>query len=160
MANEAGNLTIINLRDGGSIKLQFPEEIRTEDRTNWESPGVANALKPLLFANVEPQKIDIQDLCIDNTTKSNESVEPTIAKLRSWMRSGERSSPPVLQLVTVGFQQKVVLTELQARRQFFTAQGVCIRVYLSMTFEELKSSGLQLDVTPQTRSGNSLSGRT
>jgi hypothetical protein len=160
MATDAGNLTIINLRGGGAVKLQFPEEITSEDRANWNGADVANALKPLLFANVEPQKISISDLCIDNT-RTNESVEPQIAKLRSWMRAGERdSSPPPLQIITVGFQQRVVLTELRARRQFFTPVGVCVRVYLTMTFEELQSAGVQMEVTPQRRSGNSLSGRT
>ena len=161
MANDAGNITIINLRDGGSVKLQFPEDITSDDRANWNGADVANALKPLLFANAEPQKVSFSDLCIDNTTKNNESVEPTIAKIRSWMRAGERdSSPPPLQIVTVGFQQRVVLTELNTKRQFFTPEGVCIRVYLTMSFQELKSVGLQMDVTPKRRSGNSLSGKT
>lgn len=161
MANERGNITIINLRGGGSINLQFPEEIGSEDRANWNGADVANALKPLLFANDEPTKITLQNLVIDNTTTGNQSVEPTIVALRSWMRAAEgESSPPPLQLITAGFQQRVVLSELQARREFFTPAGVCIRVYLTLTFEELKQVGLQLDVTPNRRSGNSLSGRT
>lgn len=161
MANEAGNVTIINLRDGGSLKLQFPEEIGSEDRANWNGVDVANILKPLLFANTEPQKLTLQNLVIDNSTKGNGSVEPSIAALRSWMRAKEgESSPPPLQVITGGFQQRVVLTELNARREFFTPEGICIRVYLNLTFEELKTVGLQIDVTPNRRSGNSLSGRT
>lgn len=162
MTNDAGKLTIYNLRDGGEVRLHFPEEITTSDRTNWNGADVANALKPLLFANVEPQKISLKDLCIDNT-RTNESVEPTIARLRSWMRAGgeRESSPPPLQIITVGFQQRVILSELSARRQFFTTEGICIRVYLTMSFEELRGAAITpAQVSPKRRSGNSLSGRT
>lgn len=160
MSTENGNVTIINLRDGGSMKFQFPKNIKSDDRTNWESADVANGLKPLFYANSEPQRILFDDLCIDNS-HTNESVEPTIIKLRSWMRSDDRnSSPPTLQIVTSGFNQRVVLTELSIKRDFFTPAGICIRVYLSMKFEEIPSNGMGIDVTPQRRSRNSLSGRT
>lgn len=155
-----GNLTIINLRDGGSLQLQFPEDINSEDRTNWESVDVAGTVKPLFFGNSEPRRYSFDDLCIDNT-HSRESVEPVISKLQSWMRADDRnSSPPQLQIVTSGFNQRVVLTELSVRRDFFTPDGICLRVYLGMKFEELFSKGLQIEVTPRRRSGNSLSGRT
>lgn len=160
MATENGNVTIINLRDGGSIGFQFPENIKSDDRTNWEPYDVSNGLKPLGYANYEPQRISIDELCIDNS-HTNESVEPTITKLRSWMRNDDRNpAPPALQFVTSGFNQRVVLTELTIKRDFFTPAGICIRVYFSMTFEEIRSAGMEIEVTPQRRSRNSLSGRT
>lgn len=138
MAVEAGNLTIINLRGGGIIKLQFPKEIGTDDRSNYEAADVASDLKPLSFANAEPRRIVLDELVLDNT-RTNASVEPTILTLRSWMRpkTGE-GSPPELQIVTVDFSQKCVLTELSAKRTFFTKPGVCIRAYLQLSFDELK----------------------
>lgn len=152
--------TIINLRDGGEVRLLFPGEINTEDQTNWEAADVAGGLKPLSFGNVEAQKITINDLAIDKT-REGASVEPEIETLRKWMRSNEQNgSPPALQIVTVGWQQRCVLSSLNVKRSFFTKEGVCIRAYLSLTFDELRSSGLQIETTTKRRSGNSISGRT
>lgn len=161
MPTENTGFSIINLTaGGGEVKLIFPEEVNTEDRSNWESVDVANALKPLFFANIEPQKITIDKLCIDNS-HSLESVEPVIAKLRNWMRVKEReSAPPVLQILTAGWQQRCVLTGMSVKRSFWTNNGICIRAYLNLTFEEYQTSGLQIEPTTRRRSGNSLSGRT
>lgn len=160
MATQNTAFTILNLRDGGEIKLLFPQEVNTEDRANWHDVDVAGGVKPLFFANVEPQKITISELCIDNT-QTNESVEPTIEKLRSWMRPKERqSSPPVLQILTVGWQQRCVLSGLNVKRSFATKPGVYIRAFLTLTFEEVSNAGLQIDTTTTRRSGNSISGRT
>lgn len=152
--------SILNLRDGGEVKLLFPEEINTDDRTNWVSVDVANSLKPLFFANTEPQKITIKNLCIDNT-RTNESVEPTIEQLRSWMRPNMRdSSPPPVQILTVGWRQRCVLSGLNVKRSFATRNGIYIRAYLDLTFDELNARGLEIEATTTRRSGNSLSGRT
>ena len=152
--------SIINLRDGDEVTLLFPEEINTDDRTNWEDADVAGGLKPLFFANVDSQKIMIRELCLDHT-RTNESVEPTIEKLRSWMRPSEReSSPPPLQVLTAGWKQKCVLTDLSVKRSFWTGNGICIRAYFTFTFAELPGNSLQIDATNTRRSRNSLSGRT
>lgn len=157
---ENTGFSIINLRDGGEVRLLFPEEITSEDRTSWETADVAGGVKPLSFANSEPQKITINDLCMDNT-RTNASTEPDIKTLRSWMRSDERNgSPPALQIVTSGWQQRVVLSELSVKRSFFTKEGVCVRAYLSLTFDEIPANGLAIETTTRRRSGNSLSGRT
>jgi hypothetical protein len=158
MAVEAGSLTIVNLRDGGSLKLRFPAEINTDDRTNWNSYDVAGGLKPLSFANVEPQNISFDDLVLDNSI-IQESVEPTIEKLRGWMRprSERDGSPPQLQIATVGWSQRAVLTSLQVRREFFTPAGTCIRAYLQISFEEISDPTRGVGGV---RSRNSLSGRT
>lgn len=157
---ENTGFSIINLRDGGEVRLLFPEDIKTSDRANWEAADVAGGLKPLVFGNTEPQQINIGELCIDHT-RTNRSVEPTIETLREWMRSSERhGSPPDLQIVTTGFQQRCVLSGLEVRRAFFTTEGVCIRAYFNLTFDELKMSGLQIEPTTRRRSGNSLSGNT
>ncbi len=139
--------SIINLRDGDEIDLLFPEEINTDDRTNWEEADVAGGLKPLFFANADPQKITIRELCVDHT-RTNNSVEPVIETLRSWMRPKEReSAPPPLELITAGWKQKGVLSELGVKRQFWTKDGVCIRAYLDLTFNELAVGGRQRIVT-------------
>lgn len=157
---ENDGFLIINLREGGSVKLLFPNEIGTEDKTNWEAADVTGGLKPLSFANSETQKITIQEVAVDNT-RTNVSVEPTIEKLRAWMRSSPKTgSPPPLQIITTGWQQRCVLSGLTVKRAFFTKTGICIRAYLSLTFDELQSTGLQVEVTPARRSGNSLSGKT
>lgn len=151
---------IVNLRDGGEVALLFPDEINTSDRTNWEKGDVAGGLKPLSFGNAEPQTVTINDLCIDHT-RTNRSVEPTIETLREWMRAEPgKGSPPDLQLITSGWTQRGILTELSIKRNFFTPEGVCIRAYLSLTFDELPMRGLQIEPTPKRRSGYSLSGRT
>lgn len=156
---ENTGFSIINLRDGGEVRLLFPEEVTTDDRANWEAADIAGGVKPLLFGNSEPQQIKINELCLDHT-RTNQSVEPIIEDLRSWMRSNERAgSPPPLQIVTAAWQQRGVLSELAVKRAFFTKEGVCIRAYLSLTFEELGST-LQIETTIRRRSGNSLSGRT
>ena len=158
--DQADGFLIINLREGGSVKLLFPNEISSDDRTNWEAAEVAGGVKPLAFANVEAQKITIEEVTLDNT-RTNQSVEPTIEKLRSWMRSSAATgSPPPLQIITTGWQQRCVLSGLTVKRAFFTKPGVCIRAYLSLTFDELQSGGLQADVTPNRRSGHSISGKT
>lgn len=158
MAN--GTLTIINLRSGESLKLRFPKEIETSDETNWNDFDVAGGLKPLCFANFEPQQITIDELCLDNS-HTLESVEPTIAKIRALMRiKGNESSPPMLQIITAGIQFRAILSDLRVRREFFTPAGVCLRAFLSLTFDEMQSNGLQIDATTQIRSGNSLSGNT
>lgn len=160
MQQETG-FSIINLRDGGGeVRLLFPEEIETSDRANWQDADVAGGVKPIFFANSETQKISIRELCIDNT-RTNESVEPTIEKLRSWMRpKGRESSPPVLQILTAGWQQRCVLTEMSVKRVFWTTGGICIRAFLTLTFEEIAGSGLQIDATTTRRTGNSISGNT
>lgn len=152
--------TIINLRDGGDVRLLFPEEITTDDRANWNAADVASGVKPLSFGNTEPQQITIDNLCIDYT-RTNESVENEIETLRKWMRPNARNgSPPDLQVITAGWQARVVLSGLNVRRNFFTKEGVCIRAYLSLTFDELPPSGLQIETTTKLRSKNSLSGNT
>lgn len=156
---ENTGFSIINLRDGGEVRLLFPDAITTDDRTNWETADIIGGYKPLSFANIEPQKIKFDDLCVDHT-RTNITVEPTIETLREWMRSNERNgSPPPLQIITSAWQQRGVLSELSVKRAFFTKEGVCIRAYLTMTFDELQMSGLQIE-PGRRRSGNSLSGRT
>lgn len=156
---ENTGFSIINLRDGGEVRLWFPEEINTDDSANWETADVAGGTKPSSFGNSEPQQISINDLCIDNT-RTNASVEPTIETLNLWMRSDEKNgAPPDLMILTAGWQKRAVLTKLSVKRNFFH-EGVCVRAYLSLSFDALPSSGMQIEVTPRRRSGNSLSGNT
>jgi hypothetical protein len=156
MALQPGSVTIVNLRDGGQMKLQFPKEINTEDRANWEAADVASDLKPLSFANNDPQQITLEELVLDKT-RTNASVEPEIETLRSWMRAKKgEGSPPELLVATVGWNQKCVLTDLSVRRTFFTPDGVCIRAYLQVVFGELKQSGRSIGNTGVQRG---LSGR-
>lgn len=156
---ENTGFSIVNLRDGGEVRLWFPKEIATQDRTNYEAADVAGGMKPLSFGNVEPQQITINDLCIDHT-RTNRSVEPTIETLREWMRGSEQNgAPPDLQIITVGWQSRAVLSGLDVRREFFVG-GVCVRAYFNFTFDELKTNELQIQPTTRRRSGNSISGRT
>ncbi len=136
---------IINLLTGAKIILPiFPNEIETQDSANWEEIDVTSGLKPLLYANRQPQELSF-DAVIDNTKQGN-SVEPEIQKLRECLMSsaelngvvGNNNAPPPLQIMTAGFQQRVVLKDLTVNRNFFTTAGVAIRANISLSFWELR----------------------
>ena len=163
MATENGTIQLINLRQGGAVKLLFPENINTSDRANWESADVAGGLKPLSFANSEPQKIRFDEILLDNTRtdRINQSVEQTIEKLRTWMRPAQGDGAQAeLQIITAGWKQKCVLSSLEVKRGSFTKAGVCLRAYLSLEFDELKDDNRNIGGTNvAVGGGNSISGR-
>jgi hypothetical protein len=143
MIQETG-FSIINLREAGEVRLLFPQEIKTDDRSNWQDADVAGGLKPLFFANTEPQRISVDELMIDYT-RTNASVEGEIETLRSWMRpQNNQSSPPPLLVLTKDWQARCVLTEMNVKRSFFTKEGVCVRAYLSLSFEEIRVARAEL----------------
>lgn len=134
---EAGKLVILNLRDGGNIKLRFPEQVSSEDAVSYEESDVAGGLAPLSYINSQPQETTLEKLLIGNPVGSD-SVEPEIKKLRDWMRPREgEGSPPPLQIVAQDWTMRGVLVRLSTNREFFTPQGVCIRAYLTLTFREI-----------------------
>lgn len=140
MSTRLSNLQLFNLDDplgGGDFEFRrFPREISTDDQTNWEEQDVAGSVKPLLYANVEPQKIEIQEVWLDSAT--NESVLPDIERLRALMRPGRNGAPPRLQLVCGDWSAVVVLRSLKAERTRFTSANVQTRARLSLTFCEVQ----------------------
>lgn len=147
MIQETG-FSIINLREAGEVRLLFPAEIKTDDRANWQAADVSNAVKPIFYANNDGQKISIDELTLDYT-RTNASVEDGIETLSSWMRpqigDAAGAPPPPLLILTKGWQARAVLTEMSVKRSFFTKEGICVRAYLSLSFEEIKVA--RLDAT-------------
>ena len=144
-----GFVTILNLRDGGSIDLRFPEKIRNDDAINYEEQDVAGGVKPLDYANRNPQEIVLDNLVLDNTL-TNKSVEPELQKLRKLCETDPKhGDPPPLQLVTAGWDARVRLTNLSVERERHTSSGECLRARLQITFKELRKERQSLTFTAQ-----------
>lgn len=142
-----GECLLVNLskRVGGPgpsyIRFQiFPTEIASEDGANWEQQDTMGGVKPLMYANRNPQQITIDELWLDRT-ETNESVTPDIEDLRSLMREaiyGARTHPPLLLFACGDWKQKCVLQSLSVKRQFFSKDGIPLRAQVSLTLLEVQ----------------------
>lgn len=139
-----GKLTIINLLTSARITLPlFPTEIDTQDSANWEEIDVASGVKPVVYGNRQPQEISFE--AVFDNTRTNNSIEPDVQKLRELLMTKvevnavrNSNSPPPVQILTAGFQQRCVLKDLKVTRNFFTKAGVAIRANIGLTFLEFR----------------------
>src|SRR5436309_843824 len=102
MSTAVATFELVNLDDptgaGDFIFYRFPRSIETQDRANYEQLDVAGFLKPLSFANTEPQVIEIPEAWLDQSDVG-ESVLPDVERLRALMRRAEgEDAPPALML--------------------------------------------------------------
>lgn len=134
-------IQIVELHRNNSIEIPFPEKITRSNRTNWESADVAFGLKPLSYANREPEEITLENITLDTSATTQESVETVIGKLRDLMKesggTSDRLPPPPLVVFLADRQFRCVLTEMRISNDFYTKQNVCIRAVLTLTFQEL-----------------------
>ena len=138
MAIETGSLIILNLRDGGAIRLLFPEQLESEDSANYSAVDISSGLKPLFFENREPGEIKLDDVLLDGT-RGYISVEPEIEKLNKLLQpDSQTGAPPPLQIMANSWSRRCVLVTLRVNRTFFTPQGECIRALVSLTLKEIR----------------------
>lgn len=144
MSREIASLFLYNLDDpsgAGDFEFRrFPRQIDTRDQANFEKHDVASFVKPLSYANTEPQVIEIPEAWLDDSDVGA-SVLPDIERLRALMRRAEgRTAPPTLLLICGEWEATVVLTEMRAERTRFTAENRQTRARLSLTFMEVRET--------------------
>jgi hypothetical protein len=137
MSNTNG-LAIINLATGDAWVFQFfPERISSNDRTNWEPQDVTKGMKPLMYANRDPQRITMTNVLLDSTD-TGKSLTKEIEELRLLMSETDQGAPPTLRLICGDSQQRVVLEELGVEKEMCDRTGKPLRARLSLTFVEHK----------------------
>lgn len=144
MSRAVTSLFLFNLEDAsgdGDFEFRrFPRSIDSSDKANWEQLDVAGFVKPLSFANGDPQVIEIPEAWLDNTD-TGASVLPEVERLRRLMRRAEgQDAPPALRLVCGDWTADVVLVELRAERVRFTGENVQTRAKVSLTFWEVRGA--------------------
>jgi hypothetical protein len=141
MSRAVTSLFLYNLNDAsgdGDFEFhRFPRSINSADKANWEQLDVQGFVKPLSFANNDPQVIEIPEAWLDNTA-TGASVLPDVERLRRLMRRAlGQDAPPALRFICGDWTADVVLVEVQAERVRFTGENVQTRVKLSLTFWEM-----------------------
>lgn len=138
MRKVADYIALVNLNSGGAWVFQFfPSSISTDDRANWEAANISTGTKPLIYANREAQRIEINDVWLDSS-ETDESLKQDIEGLRDLMKqSSGGTPPPLLSFICGDWQQKVVLESLRTERQLFDRQGRTIRARVSLTLIEV-----------------------
>lgn len=129
-------IVLVNLEDSESYVFQFfPNKVSTDDQTNWQPQDVMAGVKPLQYANREPQRIEMPDVLLDGSD-TGESVEPDIKTLRSLMAEKAGDVPPTLLYICGRDQRRVVLVGLRIDRELFSQQGEPLRARASLTLLE------------------------
>ena len=134
---EAG-MALINLENQGAFVFQFfPANLRTQDRANWQPQETTVGVKPLLYGNREPRRIEVPELYLDNTD-TNESLTEQIKELRGLMEETDKGTPPALLAVWGDRNERCVLEELSIEEQFFNADGEPTRVRINLGLIQLQ----------------------
>ncbi len=137
-------VALVNLdNDGLWLFPLFPRQINKEDRSNWSALDVTVGVKPLMFSNIEPQRIAIEEAWLDSDG-TGDSVLGQVDGLRALMRPTEldpstgidSGTPPLLRLIYGDFQKTVVLEELRVEETLFDLDGSPTRARMSMVFLE------------------------
>ncbi len=118
---------------------RFPRQLDSDDQANWEEIDLAGFVKPLQYANTNPQTIEIPEVWLDSSD-SGTSILPDIERLRALMRPGKNGAPPRLQFVCGDWEAIVVLKSLKTERTRFTSQNVQTRAKLSLTLCEVQGT--------------------
>ncbi len=137
------HFTLINLYSTGVFSFQyFPTDVTTEDGANWEAHDVTHGIKPLSYANREPQRITF-NAWLDHSA-ANESIQPVIDELRLLMSdNGPEGTPAPLLLVCGDWRERVVLERLHVKRTLFNSDNLAIRAEVSLTLAELAEEELR-----------------
>lgn len=126
--------------------VNFPGSTSTEDQANWESQNTTIGVKPLQYANREPQRIEANDLYFDKSA-TNESITPDLERLRALQRETEQGVPSPLLLVVGDWQKRVVLQTVRVESDYFREDGAPLRAKISLTMVELQGGAAALPTT-------------
>ncbi len=138
-------LLIVNLNTGANIVFQyFPPEITTTAHANWQPQDTAFGVKPLLYANTDPRKLEFE-LWLDGSIKG-ESITPQINELLALLNVRQFAvvekgrevqkfdAPPALAVLWGDRQEKVVLEEIRVTETYFETNGVPVRAKVNLSF--------------------------
>ena len=137
-----GSFQLIDILSDFAFEFPFfPEQIRTQDRANWEQQETTIGVKPLFYANSDPMRISVQDLYLDNTD-TNTSLKPDLDLLRLFKTELEEGGPPPPMLAIWGDHElRCVLEDLTIEQMYFSEAGNCLRAKISMELVELQPDG-------------------
>jgi hypothetical protein len=136
---QGAELSLVNLTGGGAFDFvlifdRFPGEITADDAVNWQPQDVTVGIKPVFYANNEPQRISFEAWL--DRTDTNDSVLTDIENLRRLMKVVDepfpQGMPPLLQFTCGDWSQRVVLEKLSVRRVMFTRDNKAIRALVSV----------------------------
>lgn len=132
----ANGITLINLDTGKVWVFQFfPPQLDSEDQSNWMPQDVTAGTKPLMYANTEPQRIEIADVLLDSGDNKT-SLTQEVEELRALMRETDKRVPPTLRLICGDWQPRVVLLRMTVAREMFSRDGRLLRARLNLSFME------------------------
>jgi hypothetical protein len=124
----------------------FPTKIVHAQRANWEAQNVSIGVKPLMYANREPLRIEVEDLLFDSSG-TNESLRPQMNALKALQAETDLGTPPPLLIICGDFQESVVLEELNIVEDSFHPDGRLLRARVSMVFIQLQQQREKVTVT-------------
>ncbi len=134
-------LLITNLATGQTLTFKyFPTEINTTGRANWEPQDVSHGVKPLLYRNNDPRKLDFA-LDLDDSVKGN-SITPHIKALMALLEETKEGAPAPLVVLWGDRQERVVLEEVKVTEtQPFADDGVPLRAKVNLSFIQVQDDG-------------------
>jgi hypothetical protein len=138
----ANALLLTNLvSDVSFIFKFFPTEIATTGRANWRPQEVAHGVKPLLYENREPRRLEFPELWLDNSL-TGESVAPEVEQLMGLLEESREGWPPPLAALWGDRQERVVLEEVKVTEVApFKEDGVAVRAKVALTLVQVQDDG-------------------
>jgi hypothetical protein len=148
MASKRWAFVLINLEGVGSFFFDFfPREIQTVNRANWEQQDTTIGVKPLFYANREPQRISVPEVFLDSTD-AQQSIVGEIAALQELLLEIPKFGRPPALLASWGNEEhRVILEELTINRRWFSGDGNPQRASVSLQLLQLQEQRESTDVT-------------
>lgn len=137
---QPGKFALINLTAAGVFVFKFfPQRVSTVRHANWAQQDVTIGTKPIYYSNRDPKKITLEELWLDNSGTTGESIAPDIAGLFALLDETDNGSPPKLLANWGDRQEQVVLENVTIEEQFFAPAGFPLRAKVSLELLEVQS---------------------
>lgn len=134
-----GEFALINLSGEGAIIFQyFPRLISTTGRANWNPVDVTQGAKPIFYFNRDPQRLNVNELWLDNTS-TGESLTPEIIELLALIVETDRGTPPLLLAAWGDRHLRCVLEEVTVDEEFFALTGEPLRARVRLSLLEVQA---------------------